>query len=57
MTVAELIKELQDLCEDRNPETVEVKKVEDCPTFGADYIDFWLETAGGNVYPFVILVK
>ena len=60
MTVADLIQELTDLCGDRDPATVEVKKVEyggNDSMWGDDYIDFYLETAGGNAYPFTILIK
>ena len=60
MTVAELIKELTDLCEDKgkDPSTVDVMKVvETTDMWGADYEHISLDTAGGNVYPLVILVK
>lgn len=61
MTVADLIKALTDLCEGRDPATVEVKKVEpatvDDMWVGDDYNDFLLDTAGGNVYPFTVLIK
>lgn len=58
MTVAELIKELNDLCEGRDHSTVEVRKVvETDDMWGADYDYFSLDTAGGNAYPFVILIK
>lgn len=60
MTVADLIKALTDLCEGRDPATVEVKKVEyatEGSMWGDDYTDFFLDTAGGNVYPFTVLIK
>jgi hypothetical protein len=58
MTVAELIKELTDLCEGKDPSTVDVMKVVDTTDmWGADYEHISLDTAGGNVYPLVILVK
>jgi hypothetical protein len=59
MTVADLIKELQDLCEGRDPATVEVKKVEYATgdMWGDNYTDFFLDSCGGNAYPFTILIK
>jgi hypothetical protein len=60
MTVAELIRQLQDLCEDRDPSTVEIKKVVSLPDqvfWGEDWEDFYLDAAGGNEYPFVVLIK
>lgn len=59
MTVAELIKELNELCEDRDPATVEVNKIIERPgnMFGDDWEPIRLDTAGGNLYPFVILIK
>jgi len=59
MTVAEMIKQLQELCDGRDPTTVEVcKEVSSDDYWGADYdpvVD--LDTAGGNEYSFVILIK
>lgn len=61
MTVAELIAELNLLCSGRNPAEVEVKKV--VPTnesswgFHEDWDDIRLDYAGGNEYPFVVLIK
>lgn len=59
MKVADLIKELTELCEGRDPATVEVcKVVETNDMWGADYEPIaYLETAGGNLYPFTILIK
>jgi hypothetical protein len=57
MTVAELIKQLQELCEDRDPATVKVQKVMESDYFVSDYVDVWLDTAGGNAFPFFILIK
>jgi hypothetical protein len=58
MTVAELIKELKDLCEGKDPSTVEVRKVVETDSmWGADYEYFSLDTAGGNDYPFMVLIK
>jgi hypothetical protein len=60
MTVQELINELTSLCEGRDPSTVEIKKVipaEPGDMWGDDWDDFYLDTAGGNDYPFVILLK
>jgi hypothetical protein len=58
MTVAELIKEFTELCEGKDPSTVDVMKVvETTDMWGADYEHISLDTAGGNVYPLVILVK
>jgi hypothetical protein len=58
MTVAELIKELTKLCDGKDPSTVDVMKViEVNDMWGADYEHISLDTAGGEVYPLVILVK
>jgi len=60
MTVQELINQLTMLCDGRDPSTVEVKKVVDIPDqvfWGEDWEDFWLDAAGGNDYPFVVLLK
>lgn len=59
MTVADLIQELTDLCGDRDPATVEVKKVEYATggMWGDDYTSFFLDSCGGNAYPFTILIK
>jgi hypothetical protein len=62
MTVAELIKELTELCGDRDPSTIEVQKVTPAGSDGdiwgsEDWSNFYLETAGGNAYPFTILIK
>jgi hypothetical protein len=59
MTVAELIKELNELCEGRDPASVEVCKMAPSDDmWGADYEPVnLLETAGGNLYPFTILIK
>lgn len=61
MTVQELINELLSICDERDPSTIEVKKV--VPTtesswgFGEDWEDPYLDHAGGNAYPFVVLIK
>jgi len=60
MTVSDLIKQLTDLCEGRDPSIVEIKKVipaEPGNMWGDDWEDFYLDTAGGNEYPFVVLIK
>lgn len=59
MKVADLIKELTKLCDGRDPRTVEVcKVVPSDDMWGADYEPIvHLETAGGEVYPLVILIK
>lgn len=58
MTVAELIQELNRLCEGRDPATVEVKKVSSTDSmWGDDWDHFNLDYAGGNEYPFVVLIK
>lgn len=61
MTVQELINELLSICDERDPNTVEVKKVVQTPEgawgFGDDWEDPCLDYAGGNAYPFVVLIK
>ena len=59
MNVAELIKQLTELCEGRDPATVEVcRVVPSDDMWGADYEPIhYLETAGGEVYPLTILLK
>jgi hypothetical protein len=58
MTVAELIKQLNDICDGRDPSTVEIKKVVEIPDcWGEDWVHFYLDATGGNDYPFVVLIK
>lgn len=58
MTVSELILELQELCKDRDPSTVEIKKVvANDSMWGDDWDNIFIDTAGGNEYPFVVLIK
>jgi len=61
MTVQELINELTDACEGRDLSTIEVKKVVQTRDgffgFSEDWEDPYIDTAGGNDYPFVVLVK
>lgn len=58
MTVAELILELNKICEGRDPSTVEVKKaVVTDDMWGEDWEYFSLDAVGGNEYPFVVLIK
>jgi hypothetical protein len=61
MTVQDLIDEMLFACGDKDPREIEVKKV--VPTgestwgFSEDWEDPRVDTAGGNDYPFVILLK
>lgn len=60
MTVQELINELIHLCEGKDPNTIEIKKVipaEPGNMWGDDWDDFRIDTAGGNYYPLVVLIK
>lgn len=59
MTVQELMNQLNMLCDGRDPSTVEVKKVvpQSENMWGDDWDSFYLDTAGGNDYPFVVLLK
>ena len=58
MTVAEMIRELEMLCDGRDPATVEVRKeVVTDDMWGADYDYFTMDSIGGNIYPFMILIK
>lgn len=59
MTVADLIKHLLELCDGRDPATVEVcKEVPSDDFWGVDFDPVTtLDTAGGNEYSFVILIK
>jgi hypothetical protein len=58
MTVAEMIQQLQDLCDGRDPATVEVRKeVVSDDMWGADYEYFTVDSIGGNDYPLMILIK
>jgi hypothetical protein len=58
MTVAEMIQQLQLLCDGRDPATVEVRKeVVNDEMWGADYEYFTVDSIGGNDYPLMILIK
>lgn len=59
MTVADMIKELEMLCDGRDPATVEVRRefVETGCGWGEDYADFTMDSIGGNDYPLMILIK
>jgi hypothetical protein len=58
MTVAEMIQQLQDLCDGRDPATVEVRKeVTSDDMWGSDYEYFTMDSIGGNDYPLMILIK
>lgn len=61
MTVQELINELLLACDGRDPSQIEVKKVvvstESAWGFSEDWDEPRLDTAGGNEYPFVVLIK
>ena len=60
MKVAELILELTEICKEKglDPSQVEVHKViQTDDMWGEDWEDFRLDTAGGNEYPFVVLIK
>ena len=61
MTVQDLIIELLSICDGRDPSTIEVKKVvpssESAWGFSEDWDDPYLDHAGGNEYPFVVLIK
>lgn len=61
MTVQELINEMLLACGDKDPRSVEVKKV--IPTsesswgFAEEWDDPYVDAAGGNDYPLVVLLK
>lgn len=58
MTVAEMIKELEMLCDGRDPATVEVRKdLFNGVSWGSEYEAFTLDSIGGNDYPLMILIK
>lgn len=61
MTVQDLIDELLSAATGRDPSTIEVKKVvpssESSWGFSEDWEDPYLDSAGGNEYPFVVLIK
>ena len=58
MTVADMIKELEMLCNGRDPATVEVRKeVESGGKWNSDYKDFTMDSIGGNDYPLMILIS
>jgi hypothetical protein len=58
VTVAEMIQQLQDLCDGMDPATVEIRKeVVSDDMWGADYEYFSLDSIGGNDYPLMILIK
>ena len=57
-TVADLIRELQALCGDRDPATVEVKIETDYFNgYGSNWDELILGTAEGCEYPFTILIR
>lgn len=58
MTVAELIKELTEICEGRDMNEIEIKRVVPLTDlYGVeDWEDIYLNSAGGNEYPFLVLI-
>jgi hypothetical protein len=58
MTVAEMIQQLQLLCNGRDPATVEVRKeVASDDMWGSDYEYFTMDSIGGNDHPLMILIR
>lgn len=61
MTVQDLIDEMLFACGDKDPREIEVKKVVVTPEsswgFSEDWDDIRVDSAGGNDYPFVVLIK
>jgi hypothetical protein len=61
MTVQDLIDEILFACGSKDPKEIEVKKVvalnESSWGFLEDWEDPLIDTAGGNEYPLVILIK
>jgi hypothetical protein len=61
MTVQELIDEMLLACGDRDPRTIQAIKVVQNPESAWGFSEDWeeprVDVAGGNEYPFVVLIK
>lgn len=61
MTVQELIDEMLLACGDRDPKTIQAIKVVKTPESAWGFDEEWedprVDSAGGNEYPFVVLIK